>query len=85
MANNPRAYRKLRSYILATRPPICAWCGERIDLALSGDHPLGPSVDHILPRAQGGRDTPSNLQPMHRRCNTQRGNRPLPKLHSRDW
>jgi 5-methylcytosine-specific restriction endonuclease McrA len=83
--SNPRRYRELRDHILRTRPNLCAWCGQPIDLSLSGNHPQGPSVDHILPRAQGGRDTPANLQPMHRRCNTIRGNRPLPKQTSRDW
>lgn len=85
MASNPRSYRRVRDYILATHPPVCAWCGGAIDLTLSGNDPLGPSVDHILPRAQGGTDHPNNLQPMHRRCNTTRGNQPLPKHTSRDW
>jgi 5-methylcytosine-specific restriction endonuclease McrA len=85
MAPNPRNYRQLRAHILATRPPICAWCGQPIDLTLSGNDPQGPSVDHILPRAQGGTNHPTNLQPMHRRCNTQRGNQPLPQHTSRNW
>jgi 5-methylcytosine-specific restriction endonuclease McrA len=84
MPFNTRAYRRLRAHVLATKPNVCAWCGDPIDLTLSGNHPLGPSVDHILPRAQGGRDVPSNLQPMHRRCNTARGQAPLPGP-SRDW
>ena len=31
--------------------------------------------DHIYPRAKGGSDHLSNLQPMHRRCNQNKGDR----------
>ncbi len=85
MASNSRRYRQLRAYVLATKPPICAWCGNDIDRNLSGLHPDGPHADHIVPRSKGGPDTYANLQPMHRRCNLQRGNRPLGKHTSRDW
>ena len=80
-----RRYRQLRAAVLAMKPPVCGWCGGWIDRTLSGRHPLGPSVDHVIPRAQGGPDTIANLQPMHLRCNIQRGNRPLPLRTSRDW
>ena len=81
----PNRWQRLRAHILATRPPICGWCGEVIDLNLSGNHPRGPSVDHIVPRAQGGTDDRSNLQPAHRRCNTQRGQAPVRNRTSREW
>jgi 5-methylcytosine-specific restriction endonuclease McrA len=84
--SNPRWYRELRTHVLRTKPPVCALCGQLIDLTLSGLHPDGPHVDHIVPRSKGGQDTYTNLQPTHRRCNLQRGNRPLGGGNtSRDW
>lgn len=36
------------------------------------------SIDHLVPLSLGGDDTPENTAVACRRCNTQRGNRPLP-------
>ena len=80
-----RRYRQLRAAVLATKPPICAMCGGWIDRTLSARHPLGPSVDHAVPRSLGGSDSIDNLRPMHLVCNIRRGNRPLPLRTSRDW
>jgi 5-methylcytosine-specific restriction endonuclease McrA len=81
----PNRYQRLRAEVLLTKPPVCAWCGREIDLALSGKDPLGPTIDHILPRSKGGTNRPDHLQPMHRQCNERRGNRPLLQRNSRDW
>lgn len=33
------------------------------------------SIDHIIPLSRGGSNEDDNLQPAHRRCNWQKGNR----------
>ena len=45
----------------------CYRCGRPILPGQSWD------ADHILDRAQGGTDDPSNLWPSHSRCNTSAG------------
>ena len=80
-----RTWHQTRAIVLATRPAICAYCGQPIDLTLPGTHPDGPTVDHLIPVSRGGTDTPSNLAPMHQRCNAAKRNDPLPRRNSRDW
>lgn len=62
---------------------ICAWCGMVIDTQLRAPHPLSFSVDHIVPRSQlhpldDRHWQLSNMQEMHRRCNSSRGDKPMP-------
>lgn len=48
----------------------CIWCGRspwRCDL----------TVEHLLPRARGGRTMPENLAVACRDCNRRRGTRPV--------
>lgn len=56
---------------------VCGICGEPIDFTLSGRHPMGRSVDHVLPRAKGGAHTWANCQLAHLRCNLSKGARVL--------
>lgn len=44
---------------------VCRYCGSVDDL----------TIDHIVPRCQGGSDEPENLTPACRRCNSQKGGR----------
>lgn len=54
----------------------CRWCGLSVDFALVGSRKGGaPSIDHIIPWSLGGSNRPSNLQLMHRRCNSAKGAR----------
>lgn len=59
------AYRKLVQWMR------CAICGE------AG----ADSVDHRIPLAAGGTNAPSNLQPVHLRCNLRKGAK---STHKRD-
>ena len=56
----------------------CARCGNVIDTTLSGLHPDGATVGHILPVSRGGDDSYENLALEHRRCNLAGGNRVTP-------
>lgn len=55
---------------------ICYQCGKPIVFGLRRNHPLGPSVDHIVPIAMGGDPfDPANLAPMHFGENAAKGAR----------
>lgn len=51
----------------------CHLCDVAVDPTLSGLHPDGPTVDHVLPLSRGGPDTLPNVRLAHRRCNVKRG------------
>ncbi len=55
------AWRKLRLAIISRDGPDCVLCGRP-----------GNSVDHIIPRNQGGTNDPSNLRVLCVRCNSSR-------------
>lgn len=64
-------YDRNRKRILRTHT-VCCICGEPVDKTLSGRDPDGPSIDHIVPRAEGGTNQLDNLALAHLRCNTAR-------------
>jgi len=48
----------------------CYLCGMRIDTNMVDHrHPLFGTIDHIVPKAMGGRTEKANLLPAHRVCN----------------
>lgn len=49
---------------------LCWICGDVVDKTLSGRDPKGPSVDHVIPRAQGGSNDRDNLRLAHLSCNS---------------
>lgn len=51
----------------------CHICGKRVDMKMSGMAPKGPTVDHLIPVADGGTNDPANLALAHRDCNVRRG------------
>ena len=57
-------YRKHRAEVLATHGEFCAYCGA------SG---VNLQLDHVFPRSRGGSDTPENLVPACKPCNTSKG------------
>jgi 5-methylcytosine-specific restriction endonuclease McrA len=59
----PKSWR----YVIAERDgATCAICGKSLDVERA-------NLDHIIPRAHGGRDRIDNLQLTHFRCNVERG------------
>ena len=65
-----RAWRALRKYFL-NHHPFCEECLDR------GRHEATAEVHHIVPKAQGGRDTEDNLQGLCKSCHSRKspGNR----------
>lgn len=61
--------RQTRAQLIARHGAICGRCRGSIDLSLSGLHPRGLTIGHIVPVAAGGTDDLANLQPEHRACN----------------
>jgi len=53
----------------------CAICGGKLAMAETVPHPKAPTLDHILPVANGGSHTMANLRAAHFSCHTKRGNR----------
>ncbi|WP_435111888.1 HNH endonuclease [Nocardiopsis synnemataformans] len=67
---------------------VCTYCGRVIDLTLHHNDPMAWTADHIIPLDAGGDPTdPTNLQPMHRSCNSRKGTGHMPEVHdtSRPW
>lgn len=50
----------------------CHLCRGRVDMRLSGMHPKGPTIDHLIPVTAGGGDDPTNVALAHRECNVRR-------------
>lgn len=50
--------------------PVCVWCARRL-------WPRDLTVEHLLPRARGGRGLPENLAVACRACNRGRRTRPV--------
>lgn len=61
--------------------PSCWLCGNDVDPRAPRGSAHAGSVDHVVPRAKGGRDDGGNLRLAHRQCNSRRGSA-LPEL---DW
>lgn len=74
MCNSCRGARsrrhKMPVRVLALRDGLdCGICKTPVDLSLEHPDPWSPSVDHVIPRAHGGSDDPTNLQVAHLTCN----------------
>lgn len=53
----------------------CWVCGKLVDKSLSGRHPRGPSVDHVIELSMGGAPLErGNLRLAHLGCNVGRSN-----------
>lgn len=53
----------------------CKLCGKRLNMKAAVPHPMAPTIDHIVPLAQGGTHEPANAQAAHFLCNSIKGDR----------
>lgn len=66
-----RTQRRIRDLAIFLRDDFrCIYCGTRAE----GQE---LSVEHVVPKARGGGESPGNLVTACRRCNSQRGDAPL--------
>ena len=77
---NPRGGRPRTRLVrhVHQRENRCHLCGLEVDMGLDPNHPLGRSVDELVPIADGGDPLdPTNCRLAHRCCNSCRGRRPI--------
>lgn len=58
----------------------CHLCGKRVNPSIVNPDPRAPTIDHLIPIADGGLDELSNVALAHRSCNCARGARGLAQL-----
>lgn len=52
---------------------LCGLCHRRVAMKKAVPHPKAPTIDHIVPIADGGDDVRSNVQLAHFLCNSLKG------------
>lgn len=55
----------------------CHLCKKLVRKTANRNHPDGATIDHLVPRADGGADAPSNVATAHLRCNLAKGRKPM--------
>lgn len=73
------AYRKLqmkRTALFKAQGGRCFWCQQPMVLGGRQNRPEFATLDHVIPKAHGGRNTWQNLVCACRRCNSTRGTKP---------
>lgn len=83
-----RKWQTFRAAMIDILPDRCSLCGKHVDKGLPGTHPMGPTIDHRIPRSRGGSIyDPSNCALAHHRCNSAKGGktRTTPRKRSRAW
>lgn len=58
----------------------CHLCAKKVNRTLPGTHPKGPTIDHLIPIADGGVDEPANVALAHRQCNVTRRDKGVAQL-----
>lgn len=71
-----KLWKQVRKRVIASKDPVCAICGNPIDMTAPAKSPLSCEVDHIIPVSRGGAPYDvDNLQLTHAKCNRQKSNR----------
>lgn len=53
----------------------CHLCGKAVRKTAVVPHPLAPTIDHVIPLADGGSHEPANVRTAHFICNSLKGDR----------
>lgn len=70
---------KMRARLFERDGNKCHLCGLPMSI-YHPNHPLGATIDHLIPRSQGGNNDISNLKLAHKRCNEARADAPLGEI-----
>lgn len=70
----PKGGRSRRIRVIRAHGNLCWLCLEDIDLRLVAPHPNSFTVDHVVPKSEGGSGYVGNLRPAHRKCNENKAN-----------
>lgn len=82
---NSHRRNKLRDKVKSKGLP-CALCGKPIDYDLPAGDPMSYELDEIVPVSRGGNPyDENNVQPAHRLCNQQKGNKMPGDQTKRGW
>jgi len=71
--------RRLLAQIAERDGWVCHWCGLPVARGLPADDPMHASIDHIVPRRDGGTGARDNLRLAHHKCNHERDARDAAK------
>lgn len=63
---------EIRRSLWKKQKGLCALCKSKMEKGTTG--PKSASLDHIIPKANGGSDSDDNLRLAHALCNGLRGN-----------
>lgn len=66
-----KRWHDLRRQVL-TEEHVCWICGSDVFYTNTRNHPLYPTVDHVIPRRDGGPTIRANLRLAHHGCNSAR-------------
>lgn len=64
-----RSQRKKIRSLLFKQNPLCFHCGLKMSLRHSNNRENLATLEHIIPRRDGGDDEMDNLALVHKRCN----------------
>ncbi len=64
-----------RAKVFAADGYRCHLCGLMTDRSKVVPHPKAPTIDHVIPLAEGGTHEPSNCRTAHFLCNSIKGDR----------
>ena len=67
--------RRLRQCLWTAQDGRCALCRGQMFDAIDPLSPAYPTLDHKLPRANGGTTSKDNLWLVHRECNDEKGDK----------
>lgn len=72
-SNSIGSTRKRKLYVALRRRhgDTCHWCGKAMCFKTKLE-PFSASIEHLIPRSEGGTDEQINLRLAHKRCNEDR-------------
>lgn len=82
-ASSRRRARRVNAYVEDVSPAYvyrrdgykCQICGKRLAMTKTAPHPKAPTIDHVIPLAQGGTHERNNVQAAHFLCNSLKSDR----------